>query len=334
VDRWRGRLALAAASAALACDACTDSSTRSPAAMPSSSPVASATTAPSPAVVGPSPSETRSERGVVPWLNARVPAWAAAGAESRVPMCRGSRLAFHAWPGDHGSGFAFYVVDVRNRQTYACVLAGRPSVMAQVNGRTRPLHLNPVAYQPAPAGPVLLAPGGAATMVLTMHDRASDCPDSRQPALSSVTVTVAGGPPVTSIPRAVGYCSLEDSSWSWRNATPRIAPDLGNVTARLELPTVATSGGTVSYVVALTDHRRDVRLTPCPTYVQDPGGSTLRLNCAAHPVLRSGETVRFAMKTQIPTSWVTGGRQPWRWSITGSVLLAAKAGHARIVRAN
>jgi hypothetical protein len=106
------------------------------------------------------------------------------------------------------------------------------------------------------------------------------------------------------------------------NTPPRVALD--SLGARLEAPEIAPRGGTLHYVVTLTNAgEQALPLSPCPSYEQTlhvegrSVDSHWRLNCAgAGGEIAAHSSVSFEMEAAVPAD-LAGGHVKLSWTLQG-----------------
>lgn len=106
-----------------------------------------------------------------------------------------------------------------------------------------------------------------------------------------------------------------------------------NVRVRLVLPPNVAPGEFVDYVVVLRNvSDNPVELRPCGGYEQEVmrlgsgfaaesvrgGTSSYRLNCDADPILRPGQSRRYAMRMGVPSN-LTGDEALFRWGFVDNM---------------
>lgn len=197
-------------------------------------------------------------------------------------------------------GNATQQLTLANTSTTDCVLRGAPRITAVANkGGAHPVAVGSYSQTAVPlqsgamARVVVGAPAGcseqgeiARSLEVAVNDRAV-------PRTASDTwVPLACGEPSLLVFEPVDE--------------PEANGPLNSLEATWEGPTSAESGATIDYVVALHNPtEEDIALEPCPSYTQtaeDRLAETLLLNCEAVPVIKAGETARFAMRLTVPES--------------------------------
>lgn len=116
------------------------------------------------------------------------------------------------------------------------------------------------------------------------------------------------------------------TSWAARGTTPPPYPtplsDLGFITIAPPAGLSATPGGTVSYEVEAINapDNPPVTLSPCPAYRETlrsaavvVDSETYLLNCASHPTIQPGETVKYVMRIQVPAGLPPGTQLELHW---------------------
>jgi len=260
----------------------------------------------------------------------------AAPATPDAPACRADQLAAgHAgWGGATGSLLGGFLV--RNTSASSCRLLGLPSVVI-VDGAGRPLKVAAVTVPNPEAKPIVLGPRQSAPAVglEPASGLGSEtlqwfnwCGASPKGPLSLAVTLPEGGvfqlpvvdnvettsvAPITprcdapAMPSTVTVAAFEETAGPSPTEPPAVPAE--GLRLALEVPDQATAGAALHYVAALTNPTASaISLTPCPAYRQSIVTASGQLavdyllDCAAVTSIGPGETVRFAMEFEIPSS--------------------------------
>jgi hypothetical protein len=296
----------------------------------------------SPATTGllSSPTLTPSSQGVaaiVPWSSATPapPATPTVPPTPDAPTCRADQLAGDAgWGGATGSLLGGSLV--WNTSASPCRLVGLPSVVI-VDGAGRSLKVTDVTVPNPPAKPIVLGPHQSAPAVglEPASGLASEtlqwfnwCGASPKGPLSLAVTLPEGGvlhlpvvdngettsvAPITprcdmpAVPSTVTVAAFEETPEPSPTEPPAVPAE--GLRHALGVPDQTTAGAKLHYVAALTNPTASaISLTPCPPYRESLVTASGQLavdyllDCAAAPSVGPGETVRFAMEFEIPSS--------------------------------
>jgi Domain of unknown function (DUF4232) len=268
----------------------------------------------------PSPSiRAVSERGAVPWANLpgqvfvpsplpvpRPPATA--------PPCMASQVRVSPEGENGATGHLFAYFAFRNVSGRACILRGYPAVVASQPGKpsVTAAHSGWFSNDERSGN---MRPGGVTTLSIET-DR--DCParyahPGTFPTLAyhTATIGIPGGGQVVIHHAFDVLCGLFTGKFAVAQPPRRYtrSPVAGAHVA-LQLPSGAVAGTTLDYVAAITNPAgTTMMLSPCPGYWQGlgrAGKTVLALNCRAQRQIPAHQTVRFAMRLQVPADTPTG----------------------------
>ena len=304
-----------------------------------------------------SPTRTPSSQSgaaIVPWSAATPapPPTPTASPTPDAPTCRADQLAAGdaGWGGATGSLLGGFLV--WNTSASPCQLLGFPSV-AIVDGGGRSLKVARVTIPNPPAKPIVLglrqsAPAlglepasGLASETLQWFNWCGASPKGR---LSLAVTLPAGGElhvPVVvngettfvapstprcdepAMPSTVSVSAFEETPGPSPTEPPAVPAE--GLRLALEVPDQATAGAALQYVAALSNPTAGaISLTPCPAYRESlvtASGQLAQdylLDCAAVPSIGPGQTVRFAMEFEIPSSQPSTDQAALVWELIPS----------------
>ena len=256
----------------------------------------------------------------VPWVDRPAPAYAPPQplpfpTPTDAPPCRADQLS----PDTYGAQFTQedgIVVAFRNTSATACLLAGRPDVVASGPGLAdEQLAATSMRW---PGITTNLAPGKTASTLIHDPRACQNNPGGdRVDTLyyTRLVFTMPGGGTTTVTPVHLhSYCGPSVAPYVQNPPPDRYPPQpLDGLTASLTLPRSVHAGTTLTYVVTLTNPTsQPVATTPCPGYVQSgqDGGVQLKdthgLNCDTVTSVAPGQHVRYQMQLPIPADAPTG----------------------------
>jgi Protein of unknown function (DUF4232) len=249
---------------------------------------------------------------------------------ANAPPCTASQVRVSP-EGDNGAtGHLFTYFTFRNVSTTTCILRGYPAAVASQPGKpgVTAAHSGWFTNNRRSAN---MRPGGVTTLSIET-DR--DCParyanPGKYPTLIYHTVTISipgGGQVVIHHPFDV-LCGLFTGKFAVAQPPQRYTRSpVSGARVALQLPTGVVAGTTLDYVAAVANPAgTSMVLRPCPGYWQGLGAAgktVLSLNCRAQPRIPAHQTVRFAMRLQVPASTPTGLATVY-WQIAG--MLGASA---------
>lgn len=289
----------------------------------------------------PSPTPIPSSQGVgaiVPWSSATPapPSTPSAPVTLDAPACRADQLAGGdaGWGGATGSLLGRFLI--WNTSASPCRVVGSPSVVI-VDGAGRSLKATDVTAPTPSARPIVLGPRQSAPAVglEPASGLASDtlqwfnwCGASPRGPLSLAVTLPEGGvlhlpvvgygvttsaAPITprcdepAMPSTVTVSAFEETTGP-SPTEPAEVPAEG-LRLALEVPDQVTAGAALHYVAALTNPTASsISLTPCPAYRESLVTASGQLavdhllDCAAVASIGPGQTVRFGMVFEIPSS--------------------------------
>jgi Protein of unknown function (DUF4232) len=251
------------------------------------------------------------DTGAVPWVDR--PGTIFVGSPLPVallptggPPCRASDLKVSSADMSGAMGEMFFRYDFTNVSSTACILRGFPRVVANLPGKPPLVATDGTTFFGFPLEPETTAPGASTSLVLgTSRDCSSALDDP------TITVSIRGSGTIV-LPGDIGpLCGLFANQFGVQPAEPDYTKSpVDGATATLELPGSVKAGGTLRYVVDLTNPTSsDMVLDPCPTYWQWIGVASkvpIELNCDAVPVLAAHTTHRFSMELAVPADVPTG----------------------------
>ena len=303
----------------------------------SASPTAQAPSASSVPPAGLATESPEPSAKIVPWIDqsARTtPSPTPVPVPPGTPTCLPGELnASAGWQG--GGGQMIGWLRLTNMGAQPCVLHGAPRLVELHDGKGT---VKPIAYEGKPsdgssdpgvaAGPVLLAPGGAAGAFLWW----SNWCGATAPAVTSLAVTLpSGGAPIVAGQLSIGRglegvprCDAPSAASAFTAYAfmpvvpqkPEPSPQPASVV--LSVPSSVAAGADLVYDVALTNlGTQAAPLDPCPTYSENlvvggvalklPTVALLLLNCAViGPSLAPGSSVTLEMHLPVPANAVPG----------------------------
>lgn len=265
--------------------------------------------------------------GVIPWIStAAGPVPTPTPTPTPTPLamryCQAADLSLRAGSGGAAAGTGYRTLVFTNRSTTECQLQGVPLVQL-LDSVGRPLTASQDRLSGSDGGPVALLPGvtdgGGITPAVPGQAQMSVgiasvlCMPRPSTALA-VGLPNGGGRltiPWVRSAYAGGDCGGGIYVPPFADALPHTpAPEPPpDFTVKLVVPVSVVIGQTLKYQVRLTNVAgHDIAFTSCPAYSEGIKGPTafLRaryvLNCQPVGLLRSGETVTFAMELPIPAT--------------------------------
>jgi hypothetical protein len=274
------------------------------------------------------------DAGIIPWSSEKP---ASTPQPTVAPIrdaaaCRLDQIAAGnaGWGGATGSLLGGFLV--WNTDSSPCQIQGVPAV-AIVDAAGRALKVSTVTARSSPAQGIVLGsrqsapalhqepPPGLASETLQWFNWCGTTP--KGPLSLAVTVTgaallrlpivFAGGD--TSAPRCDDPTAPSTMTVAPFEETPGPSPTqppavpAEGLRLTLQIPDEAKAGGALHYIAALTNPTAStIPLSPCPSYRESlvtPTGDLTKdyvLDCLAMPSVGPGETKRFAMALEIPSS--------------------------------
>lgn len=274
--------------------------------------------------------------GTVPWADLPVQPYIAPSASPTSAPATDARACTAAdlQPslGEAGAATGHYAVTVRFRNVGAttCLLAGTPQATATSPGRPD-VRSTGSAFIVAPGPSANMPPGGETLMFLELDNLCAARPDGAGglAPYQHVDIAIPGGGSVGLDSGTSGFdvtCGLQVSSFYVEPAAAQEPHDpLSDLQASLEMPSSAAAGGTLVYVVALTNPTdQPIDLDRCPSYVAFGDGlkDAHQLNCAAAAPIAPGGTERFEMRVQVPEG--ATGPLAVTWSVAAPFDVSAR----------
>jgi Protein of unknown function (DUF4232) len=283
------------------------------------------------------------ETGAVPWVDRLGSIFVGsplpvAPLPTSGPACQASDLKVSFTGSSGAAGELFFGYDFTNVSSAACILRGYPRVVATWQGKAPLVATDGPTFFGFPMEPETMAPGASTKFVV---GTGRDCPlaggSGSAPPLADpiVTVSIPGSGTVV-LPGDVGpLCGLFADQFGVQPVDPEYTKSpIDGATVTLELPSAVKAGGTLRYVVDLTNPTSsDMVLDPCPSYWQWIGvasKATVELNCDAVPVLAAHTTRRFAMELAVPTDVPTGPATVY-WNAAAVAVDISARGSLRVV---
>ena len=274
----------------------------------------------------PSPSISPvSERGAVPWVDQPGQFFMPSPLPvhyrpANAPPCTAAQVRVSPAGRNGATGYLFWYLSFRNVGGATCILRGYPQVVASEPGMpdVTATHNNRFIRMFAKderSGN--MRPGTVTGLTLVTSDNCQAGATGKTLTYHTVTVTIpAGGQFVVNGAFGV-QCGLFAGRFAVRQPPQRYtqSPVTGARVA-LDLPAGVVAGTTLDYVAALTNPTgTNMVLSPCPGYEQGlglAGKTVLSLNCRAQRTIPAHQTVRFAMRLQVPADTPTGqGNLVW-----------------------
>ena len=203
-----------------------------------------------------------------------------------------------------------------------CILKGFPRVVATEAGKA-PVVAVDGAFFVGQEISATMSPGSYTTLSLETE---RDC-DARYasgknwPTLiyHTATVTIPGGGNVVVHDNFDVECGLFTGQFGVAQPEPQYTQSpIDGATAAIELPSAVAAGGTLDYVIDLTNPTaHDMVLDPCPSYQQsigEGGKDPVEFNCPAVHLLPAGQTKRFAMQLAVPADFPSGQAEVY-WGV-------------------
>jgi hypothetical protein len=227
------------------------------------------------------------------------------------------------------------IIGLRNTSHAACMLSGRPGVVAAEPGEPTVVA---EAEAVSPYGEKADTPAGGIVFV-QVDVPSSGCPadptgsDRGYPVYHSLIITLPGG-----VMRQVSAFSFRFpcgmSATPFFMPTPQQSYPVNRVAAlvpQLRLPAAVKAGTTLHFEVDLSNPgNRSVALSPCPVYIEASGPAIkleYRLNCRSVRTIAGHARVRYAMEMAIPRSAQAGEARIY-W---GLVAATAPSCHGELV---
>jgi len=276
--------------------------------------------------------------GVIPWSDRTdFKPWEAPAPEPRATAapCNAADLRLKRLSDEGATGHLGRFFLMRNMGTTRCTLAGYPSLTGLDSTSSQvPISVEHDTFfdlRPSVERPATIDQGEAALLII---ETSSSCGDGTATLVfKDVQMMLPDGTRVPLNLDLSSSCPIRIGSWYRDNAPIEEPVRFDQLSAEItDTPTIGSDF--LEYVVTLRNQGDEsVDLTPCPGYVQsvrtlDPnslGASETaafrgqwRLDCDAHPVLAPGDTVRFAMRLDIPAKLELSGEVMLEWQLLGT----------------
>jgi hypothetical protein len=278
---------------------------------------------------GPSVAAAPAVRGttVIPWVNVPSTPESLASSAHAARQCTAADLEIVVGRAGAFHGQATQELNLRDRGTEACFLAGAPQARLPIAGGRAQVGDGGFGAQR-----VDLAPGQSATLLIGTP---AICPGVGQPKIaSSVQLTLPDGESViaggTWVDTACGAAAVIAFD---ALAPPTAAPGpLSAVNGVVAAPPAAARGSVLAYRVTLRNPSpSSIALAPCPAYTETLGDGgattvqhTLLLNCRAAGSIAANAGLTYQMKLAVPASVPTGlTKLSWKLEVPGGLALGA-----------
>ena len=276
--------------------------------------------------------------GVIPWSDRTdFKPWEAPAPEPRATAapCNAADLRLKRLSDEGATGHLGRFFLMRNMGATTCTLAGYPSLSGLDPAGSRvPISVEHETFfdpRPSVERPATIVQGEVAFLII---ETSLSCGDGTPTHLfKDVVMTLPEGTPVPLHLDLSSSCPIRVGSWYRDNAPIEEPVRFDQLSAEItDTPTVGA--GRLEFVVTLRNEGNEsVDLTPCPGYVQsvrtlDPISLSAsepaayrgqwRLDCDSHPVLAPGDTVRFAMRLDVPPKLELSGEVMLEWQLLGT----------------
>lgn len=274
----------------------------------------------------PSPTGSPSTPTTVPWVD--TPATYSPPAHPTFPTarpCTPADLSTTAGIAQNPVGIVqedAAVVMVKNISDSRCTLSGTPGLVTGAGG----------GYQPVPAGPGSPPEGIGITYPASINPqedayvqlgKSDTCGNGKPVAAGNLALVVDGVPVQIPDLTLTGSCSGIHVS-RWFSFHPDPASAFAALRSHIVIDGPAHPGQPFTYAVDITNASgAAVSLDQCPVYGEALGKATYtyRLNCAPGSI-GPGQTVRFAMRIDVPANQAAG-RNTLAWTIIEATDVAA-----------
>jgi len=280
------------------------------------------------------------DANLVPWVDRPAPPYNAPPPKiprytTSAPPCRARELAVGGVRRAGATGNLLEEVHIENVGTTACLLAGFPKVTAGTADGTRvPVRARvgrhgtyfgqivPADIDPGRHGVLDFATGDACDAHHVHSDRllAFDLPGDGGVVFAPRRLALVVECGFLTMSR-LGLPKPQPSERRPRRGTPDV------LRARIDIPSSARAGATLSFVVTLTNPTRTtVVLTPCPRYEEALYGDRpverwYHLNCDSVRRIAPHASVRYAMAVRVPAD-ARPGLAKFLWRLGSPVTLA------------
>ena len=273
---------------------------------------------------------------VVPWVDRPAtspppfgPDSAPATPSPASPPCSAAQVKATSGGSGGAAGNDISVVALENVGSRDCSLSGYPTSLALVDAAGVRHSMTPshgTMFDSQYSWPVDLHPGDTGRVGVTFS---GGCAAAQQPSRSptqyiSVVLGLPGGGTVSAPADVVGTCGIGVTQLGQPQPTPPAGPYDG-LTADMHAPDTVVGGSTLDYTVTLTngsDHT--IAFDPCPTYQQAlyfvtappvprPQPEFFELNCDTVRDIAPGQSIRYAMRIQIPQVPATTSATKFVW---------------------
>ncbi|MDX6285230.1 MAG: hypothetical protein QOG53_715 [Frankiales bacterium] len=282
---------------------------------------------------GPTPSPTPSGvdlTGTVPWVDRPAPGYTPPATVSPTPpasdarACTSSDVTLSSGGLDGATGHLAHYILFKNVSASTCVLKGYPDVVATEPGQPD-FVVRHGSWFPD-SSTQNLAPGESANLALETQSICTADPGGggSGPTYHHVEITFPGGGRKSFASGPLdAKCGIAETQFYVEGAgsSPDVHDPLSDLKLSLELPAYAEPGKPLWYVVDVTNPlSQPISLARCPGYFEHANDdtrtlvkSTYGLNCDDTPAISPGQTVRFAMRLDVPAS--ATGRASVSWQL-------------------
>jgi hypothetical protein len=266
----------------------------------------------------PSPAPTPSPidlTGTVPWVDGPAPAYTRPSPRSDARPCTASDVATHPKPTEGAAGTIYYPIDFQNVSTSDCLLSGHPTAVATAPGRPDVTATDTTGQ---PGSTRNIAPGEHAGIVLVAHNLCTKYPGGApsDPYMHFVIGLPGGGSKSFTGASLDLACGLGVSEFTVADQPAHVHDPLSDLKATLELPSAAVPGQPMWYVVDVNNPTTGtIGLERCPGYVETARAATTTnpllkqtyaLNCDTVTAIKAGQTIRYAMRADLPADTPDG----------------------------
>ena len=289
-------------------------------------------------------SERASSGGPVPWVSQprpryEIPPPKAVRYTTDAPPCRAADVRVSGGRNAAAAGNLLEELVFTNAGAKACLLRGYPTVTADTPSGRRVLHPRRDTFF-GKLVPADLPPGGHVFLDFGTSDCGCRCESIDGVRYRHLVFTLPEGGAIDAGRITItNGCYLDMSAFGLpeRDEQPQATPGTAEtLEAKARLPATARAGGTLRYVITLTNPNGvSVVFTPCPGYTQyignEGGGGqgSFALNCAAVKEIPPHGHIAYEMRLEVPSGLVSGpAKVAWRLNTTAG---PSTAGVVRIV---
>lgn len=279
----------------------------------------------------------------VPWVDKPAPTITPSPAPSptaEYDVCTAQQLTATV-PSIGAAGGSYYAeTKVSDSSDRSCTLTGAPTRVdgVRADGTSITLADHPSGDSMLGPGPVNLQPGDHGYMTLSGADFCDAEQQGQHDYVTSLRITMNdGGVVPADLPERWDIvCGVDATGFGAHVPEPEETSPLDVLHATLDLPDTLPAGQTLDYSVTLTntsDH--GVALAPCPSYAETivptqpfhlPESKRYFLNCDAMPSIGAGDSVRFAMRVDLPDQT---GVAKFLWQLQATDVAAGAAPEIR-----